>query len=72
MIVTMTRPTAIPTNALHLVVMQMLHDLRADGITDPLSATVSVDAIVRDLYRAANLPVPISPACWSGDTNTNA
>jgi len=74
MIATMTRPTPIPTtaNALHLAVMQVLHDLRADGITDPLSATVSVGALVRDLYRAANLPVPIGLAAWTGDTTATA
>jgi len=72
MIATLERPTPIPTNALHLAVMQVLHDLRADGIADPLSATISVGALVRDLYRAANLPVPIGLAAWAGDTNDAA
>jgi len=67
-----TREAAIATPALHLAVMQVLHDLRADGITDPLSATVSVGALVRDLYCAANLPVPIGLAAWAGDTNDAA
>jgi len=71
MIATMpTTPTDSTATVLTDAVYQLLDDLRAAGISDPLSATISVGALIADLYRAAAVPFPIGLACWSGDTDT--
>jgi hypothetical protein len=67
-----TMTTDTQTRVLHEAIVRVLEELRTSGIADPLSATVSVGALVRDLYRAANLPVPIGLAVWTGDTTATA
>ncbi len=52
-----------------IAVLVLLADLRDAGISDPLSVTVSVAALLADLYRAAGVPFPLGLLHWTGDTN---
>jgi len=53
-------------------VYQLLDDLRAAGIVDPLSASVSVGALIADLFRAAAVPFPLGLLHWTGDATDAA
>jgi len=67
-----TTPTDSTAMVLNDAVRHLLDDLRDAGISDLLSATISVGALIADLFRAAGLPFPIGLACWSGDTTDAA
>lgn len=54
------------TGGLHMAVTRLIGELRADGISNPLGATMTLGAVLTDLYRMAGVKTPIGLESWVG------
>lgn len=57
---------AVPNDVVATVVAQLLAEMRDGGVADPLGATVSLGAVVTDLYRLSGIASPIGLEAWVG------
>lgn len=60
-------PVTAPA-ALHTAVTRLVGELRDAGIPDPLGATMTLGAVLSDLYRVAGIEAPIGLDAWMGAT----